>query len=318
MILHDLIFNGSYKQDFILGEYTFTLSTLSIEDEENISNLEKEKSSKLDDVFFVISVLSKTIIAINKLQSHNLYNLLLNFPINYLLKIYEKYKDLTELILKEIDTNFVEFAKSRESEIQWELVKLGYVKYSNLSNLQKSWIYLRRQIEKNEEFEKQYNIAKYIVSHITHAQINPKSYVTMVRQQKQNEDLENMQKTGQHNDLNRDVFQSVLDINEQDPKLAEQTFLDSINNKDEHDLIILEYTKELFKSALRQKRNVKKTIVKKPNIKIGLKQESILDSGVVVDKIFIRDGINYEIVFKDKFFTDIPLEDKFKILDKVY
>jgi hypothetical protein len=113
MILHDLIFNGSYKQDFILGEYTFTLSTLSIEDEENISNLEKEKTSKLDDVFFVISVLSKTIISINKLQSHNLYNLLLNFPINYLLKIYEKYKDLTELILKEIDTNFVEFAKSR-------------------------------------------------------------------------------------------------------------------------------------------------------------------------------------------------------------
>ena len=102
MILSDLIFKGFYTQNFVIRNYTFTLSTLSIEDEQFIANLENTRKTKIDDVFFIINVLSKTIVSINDIKVKQTYACLLKLPITFLIKIYEKYKELTDIIIKDI------------------------------------------------------------------------------------------------------------------------------------------------------------------------------------------------------------------------
>jgi len=323
MILNDLIFSGKYSASFTILGFSFTFTTLSLSDEREIAILEQQRKSRADNILFIIDILSRTITAIQntKFTKRQRVLILQEIPVSLLIKLYEKYKQIADEIIKDVDANFLEFAKSRESDIQWELQKLGYLWPQPLTTLQQSWIYLRKQLEINENFERQYNLAKYVVSHVTHATINAKSYVNMIKQQQHQEEAQRLQESGNYNDLSRQMFSEILQIHEKDPRKAEEMFCNSLHEKDDHDREMIAHALILFKNGIRNKRHTKTTIASnrvKPNVHVGMKQNVVIDNGKPVqDMRYIRDNINYIDIFKDKYFIDLTEEEKFKAFEEV-
>jgi len=319
-ILKDLVFTGKVKKNFTICDFSFTFSTLSKKDEEEIEYLEKQKKLHSHTVHFVVEILIKTIVRINYIElcKDDIKKILYSLPLAFLIKLYNGYKTFNTSIITEINSNFVEFLNSKESDMQWEILRAGFLWEQPLNEIQKSWIYYRKQIEKNKEFESQYHLAKYIISHVTHATINPKTYVNMIRKEQHQENAKELQEQGEYTDLTKEYFDQIL-ASKKDPEKVNEIFKNSIDNKDEHDLAMLEHSKQVFKSEIRYRRNMRFTMAKqkRPDIVVGYKQESSTLDGKVATSIFIRDGINYEDIFKDKKFFDLTYEMKMQLFEEV-
>lgn len=320
-ILRDLVFSGKFKKNFVLNGVIFTFSTLSKADEEEITFLEKRKKTHFNTINFVFNILNKTIVKINNfdISKNDLYEIIQKLPLIYIVKLYDGYKDFSSLVVTEINTKFFDFLNSTESDIQWEVLKAGFLFEQPLNEIQKSWIYYRKQLEKNKEFEQQFQLSKYIISHITHASINPKTYVNMIKKEQHQEEAKKLQDQGEYKDLAKEYFDEILS-SRKDEKKVNEVFKKSIEEKDEHDLIIFECSKDEFKNTIRYRRNLRftKQKQKKPDIVIGYKQEVTLESNQDIKiNIFVRENVNYEDIFKSKQFFDLPMELKFQLLEEV-
>lgn len=316
-ILHDLIFLGKVKKNFTICDVIFTFSTLSKKDENEL-DLNKQNTT-YDKIDFIIKILIKSIVCINYSEKtqRQMEIILYLLPLNFLIKLYDGYKSLSSMVIADVNKSFVEFLNSQESDIQWEVLKTGFLFEQPLNDVQKSWIYYRSLIEKNKEFEQNFSLTKYAISHITHATINPKTYVNMMKKEQQQEEMKNLQDSGAYVDLAKDYFDQVFASIKDEKKVAE-IFRSSIEHKDEHDLIVFEQAKIEFKNTIRYRRNRRFTIEqqKRPNIIIGQKQEFTLDAKVETS-IFVRGGVNYEDIIKSKQFFDISYEIKMQLLEEV-
>jgi hypothetical protein len=319
-VLKDLIFSGHVTKEVLIHDVAFIFTTLSKNDELEMDLLEKQKRTKLGNVQFIIKLLVKVIHSIGYIQFNKeaLKELLEAFPLNFLLSLYVFYKDFTDSIIQEVNTNFVDFINSKESDVQWEVLKMGFLWPQPLTSLQETWIFYRKQLDENKEFEKYFNLSKYIISHITHAQLNPKSYINMIKQEKHQEEVKELKESGDYNDVTKQYFDKIL--GEKDKTKAKELFDKSIVEKDEHDLIFIEYYKDLFKKSIRNRRNVKHTIknMKKPDIEVGYKQEVFFEKEQSkINSQFIRDNVNYEDIFKDSLFADLSMDIKIQLFDEV-
>jgi len=331
MDIKNYIFEGYIYRTFSIFKVNVTFRTL----------MEKEKviitgyQSNFDTYFSfnkIIKLLSLSIIEINgEAIEENIESILEGFHINFIMILYNCYKQLFERLDKSIES-FNNFLKEEDSKIRWISFKQGY-KFSDdkLNNIQEYWIYHNTKQDENEQYDTNKNLSDYIISHITHASINPKSYIQRIQSQKASEEANTKFTVDLNGDL-KDTFKKRENETEDEcAKRVKENLLERMDGLDEHDKIVLNSEIEKLKTFLRAKKikyervltpdQIKLQNKKSQNLKVGDRQKTIMDDEVVKEAIaknpFVVNNIDYSEILNFKAFSGISILKRQEVFKEI-
>lgn len=323
-----LIFEGFLYDTITLNGVSITLRTLYEHERKEIIGYQATDNSSFN-LKIIIKTIAKSIIEVNHdiIQNNNLLEIVEQFNLRMVIVLYDFYKIIYDRVEKCFE-NYKEFFESNESRYRWITFKRGYTFHKlSLNGLQEAWINYNENQDKIDDFNVSRNLSDYVISHVTHATINPKSYVQRMKTEKasegNDENLDNSGRVDLNSDLKENLLRHEKETDEQYNIRLREFMQNKLDGKDDHDDIVANMEVEKFRTLLRQRKlklnkdsEVKPTVVVSNKLKVGEKIEVTMENETLKKKIennpYFHNNIDYTDILSYKAFANIDKDLIFK------